>query len=188
MILAYTRRAELADLLEEVLVADEEERQPRRELIDVHASRDDFLAIGDREGQDECDFLHGVAADVGQVIAAEADRVDLRRRLGAVHDEIAQQPDGLTHRIDPLLLRDVFLQRIRLQRAGELAQIAAALLRHADEHRVDDPGGRVDRQRNGNLLEIDAVEQPVDVFDRVDGDADASDFTKGLRVVRIKAE
>ena len=54
-----------------------------------------------------------------------------------------------------------------------------------DVEREQDGGGRVDRHRRRHAIERDAVEQRGHVFDRVDRDTDAADFTGGERMIRV---
>src|SRR6266699_1767089 len=51
-------RPELGDLLEEVVVDVEEEREPRREAVDVQAARAGRLDVAEPVGQGERELLH----------------------------------------------------------------------------------------------------------------------------------
>jgi hypothetical protein len=59
------------------------------------------------------------------------------------------------------------------------------LLREHDVHREQDPRRRVDRHRDRDLLEVDAVEERFHVGERVDRDAFATDFAFAHRMVRV---
>src|SRR6185437_4781396 len=69
------RRPELGDLLEEVIMAVEEERELSREPIDIQASVDSRLHVGDAVGEGETDLLRGGRARLTDVVAADADCV-----------------------------------------------------------------------------------------------------------------
>ena len=91
-------------------------------------------------------------------------------------------------RIDIGAARDVFLQDVVLDRAGEPPQIRALLLRDGDIERQQNDRRRVDGHRRRDACSSgDAVEQRRHVFDRVDRDADAADFARRERVVGVVA-
>ena len=70
--------AELRHLLQEVGVGGEEERQPRREVVELQPCVQRRLHIGDGVGEGERHLLHSRAAGLAHVVAAYADRVPLR--------------------------------------------------------------------------------------------------------------
>ena len=72
--------AELRHLLEDVVVAVEEERQPRGEAVDLEAGVERGLHVGDAVGERERDLLDRGAALLTEVVAADRDRVPLRAR------------------------------------------------------------------------------------------------------------
>jgi hypothetical protein len=49
-------------------------------------------------------------------------------------------------------------------------------------------GRAVDRERDGDPVQVDAVERDLEVAQRVDRHADPADFALGERVVRIQAD
>ena len=75
------RGAQLGDLLEEVVVQVEEERQPRREVVDVEAALDRRLHVADAVGERERELLHRRRAGFADVVAADRHRVPARRVL-----------------------------------------------------------------------------------------------------------
>ena len=79
-------------------------------------------------------------------------------------------------RIDVGAARDVLLEDVVLDRAGERAGGDALAARDGDVERQQDDGRRVDRHRRRHAVERDAVEQLRHVLDRIDRDADAADF------------
>ena len=62
-------RTELRYLLEDVVVAVEEERQARREVVDGQSGVDRRLHVGDPVGQGDRDLLDSAAAFLAEVIA-----------------------------------------------------------------------------------------------------------------------
>ena len=69
------RGAELRDLLEDVVVAVEEEGQAGGEVVDVEPGVDRRLHVGHAVGERERDLLHRRAALLAEVVAGDRDRV-----------------------------------------------------------------------------------------------------------------
>ena len=82
------RGAELRHLLEDIVVAIEEEGQPRPEPVDLEAGVERRLHVGDAVGERERDLLHGRAALLAKVVARDRDRVPLRDVLLAVREQV----------------------------------------------------------------------------------------------------
>ncbi len=182
------RRAELGDLLEDVVVAVEEERQARRELVDVQALVDRRLHVGDAGGQREGDLLHRRAALLAEVVAGDRDRVPARHVLVAVLEQVGRQAHRRLRRIDVVAARDVLLEHVVLRRAAQLLAGHALLLADELVQQQQARGGSVDRHRRRHLLERDAVECGAHVVDRVDRDARAADLAQAARVVGVEAQ
>ena len=66
------RGAELGDLLEEVDLRVEEERQPRREVVDVQAALDGLLDVGQAVLEREGELLRRRRAGLADVVAARS--------------------------------------------------------------------------------------------------------------------
>ena len=179
--------AVLGDLLEEVDVGVEEERQPRGEGVDVDAALDRPLDVGEAVLQREGELLGGGRPGLADVVAGDRDRVPARHVLRAVLDHVGDQPHRRLDREAPLLLRDVLLEDVGLDRAGEL--VRADPLAFADHHVEGEQhrGRGVDRHRGADLVERDALEEPLHVVERVDGDALAADLAERARVVGVVA-
>ena len=90
--------------------------------------------------------------------------------------------------IDVGAARDVLLEDVVLDGAGELVDVGAVRVGDGDVEREQDAGGRVDGHRGGDVVEGDAVEEALHVFDGVDGDADLADFAEGHGVVGVVAD
>src|SRR4051794_12844600 len=180
--------AELRDLLEDVVVAVEEEGQARGEVVDREPRVERRLHVGDAVGQREADLLHGAAALLAEVVAADADRVPLRHALLAVREEVGRQPHRALGRVDEVPAGDVLLEDVVLRRAPQLLGLDALLLADDLVEAQQHAGRRVDRHRRRDLVERDLVERRAHVVDRVDGDPGAPDLAQAARVVGVQAE
>ena len=79
-------------------------------------------------------------------------------------------------REDVRAARQVLLDDVVLGRAGEQLRVDAALAGQRDVQRQQPHGRAVDRHRRVHLLDRDAVEQHVQVVERVDRHADLADL------------
>ena len=89
-------------------------------------------------------------------------------------------------REDPLLLCDVLLHDVRLQRPVERRRVDALTLRGREEERERDDGGATDRHRGRDVAERDPIEQGLEVVEGVGGDAAAADLALAPRVVGVQ--
>ncbi len=182
-----TGGAVLRDLLEEVEVRVEEEGEARRELVDVEAALDRRLDVGESVRQRERELLRRRRAGFADVVAGDRDRMEERHLARAELDHVDDEPHGRLGREDPLLLRDVLLEDVRLGGAAELVSRDALLLADADVEREHDRRGRVDRHRGRDLAERDAAEERLHVGERVDRDPFAPHLAERARVVGVVA-
>src|SRR5438552_105376 len=110
------RRAELRDLLEEVVVHVEEERHPRHEIAHIETRGNAPLHVLEPVDEREGELLDRRRARLADVVAGDRDRVPLRHlarpETERVDDEVHRRPLG--H--DPLALRDVLLEGVVLDR------------------------------------------------------------------------
>src|SRR5829696_5592488 len=180
--------AELGHLLEDVVVAVEEERQARAEVVDLEPGVDRALDVGDAVGQRERDLLDRRAALLAHVVAGDRDRVPLRHPLAAVGEQVGGQAHRRLGRVDEVPARDVLLEDVVLCRAAELLRLDALLLADELVEQQQDRRGRVDRHRRRDLVQRDALEHPAHVVDRVDGHAGAPDLAQAERVIGVAAE
>jgi hypothetical protein len=182
------RRAVLRDLLEEVVVRVEEERQALAELVRRLPGRDCRLGVGDAVRERERELLHGGRAGLADVVAGDGDRVPLRQSFGAVREQVGRQPHRGPGREDVVPARDVLLEDVVLHRAAEA--VAGHALRLGDQlvEQQQKRRRRVDRHRRRHLAERDAVQQELHVGERVDRHAGTSDFPGRTRVVRVVAQ
>ncbi len=191
--LAHRRRpdaaggTELADLLEELVVGVEEERQPRGEGVHVEAACDARLhvlhAVTQREGQ----LLRGRRTGLADVVAADGHAVPLGQMLRGVLDGVHHQLHRRLGRVDELVLGVELLEDVVLQRAAELRDVDVALPGHRDVHRPDHRGRAVDGLADRDLVDGDVGVQPVHVLDGVDGHTAAPDLAEAQGIVAVAA-
>ena len=100
----------------------EEKAEPRREIVDRQAAGQALLdivpAVGQREGQ----LLGGGGTGFADVVAADGNRVPLRRVLRAEFDQVDHQPHGRFGREHDFILRVKLLENVVLNRAAEIRQ------------------------------------------------------------------
>ena len=180
-------RAQLRDLLEEVDLRVEEEGQPRRERVDVDAALDRLLHVGEAVLERERELLRRGRAGLADVVARDRDGVPARELLGGPLDHVAQQAHGRVDREAPLLLRDVLLEDVGLDRAAQAVGGHACVLGGDDVEGEHHRGGRVDRHGDAHLADVDPLEEALHVVEHVDGDALAADLAERHRVVGVVA-
>ena len=178
--------AVLRNLLEEVDVRVEEERQARCEQIDRQARSERKLDIRKPVGQGECQFFGSGGSSLTNVITADADAVPPGHFCRCEGDGVANKSHALTWREDEFLLRLILLEDVVLQRAAEASTGRACLLRLSDEHGEDGGGRRVDGHAGGGRTEVDVGVQILHVGERVDRDPAAPDFTQRHWMVGIE--
>ena len=176
----------LGDLLEEVEVGVEEEREPRREGVDVEAAFDRALDVGEAVLEREGELLLGGRAGLSDVVAGDRDRVPAGHRGGAELDHVGDQSHRRLDREAPLLLGDVLLEDVGLDRPAEPVGADPVLLGGDDVEGQQDRGRRVDRHRDRHPVERDAGEQGLHVVDRVDRDALHADLAERAVVVGVE--
>src|SRR6266540_1216917 len=111
--------AVLCELLEEVVVRVEEERQARREVVDREAAVDSPPDVLHAVREGEGELLRRGGARLADVVPADRDRVPLRHLGRAELERVDHEPHRRLGREDPLLLRLVLLQDVVLDRAPE---------------------------------------------------------------------
>ena len=181
------RGPELGDLLEEVVVAVEEEAEPRREVVEAQAAGQRVLHVGDPVGDGEGQLLHRRRAGLADVVAGDADRVPARQLGGAPLDRVGHQLQRRGGREDVLLLGDELLEDVVLQRAGQLRARHAHLLGRGDVHGPDHGRGGVDGHGGADLADRQAVEQDLHVGQAGDGHAAGAELALRLGLVVVVA-
>ncbi len=181
----YAACAHLGDLHEEVHANAPEERQARREGIDIeagfHRAFHVFLAVGNGEGQ----LLYGRRPRFVHVIAADGNAVEARHVLAGVGDDVRHDPHAGRRRIDVGVADHELLQNVVLDGAAQLFRADAGAFGGDDVERKDRDHRAVHRHRHAHGVERDLVEQDFHVAHGVDRDARLADIADDARMVRI---
>ncbi len=177
--------AELGDLLEEVDVRVEEERQARGERVDVEPAAHERLDVGEAVGEREGELLGGGRSRLADVVAGDRDRVPLRHLVRAKLHHVADESQVRFRWEHPLLLGDVLLQDVVLQRAAQVLPGDALLFGGHQQLGEQHLRRAVDRHRHGDPVERDLIEQRHHVVGRVDGHAAVPNLTERHGVVRV---
>src|SRR5215475_14102134 len=85
----------------------------------------------------------------------------------------------------PLLLRDVLLEDVRLQGAVKRRQVGALPLGRDEIHAEDGYRWAADRHARRHASEVDATEQDIHIGGRVDRDTTVADLAERLWLVRV---
>ena len=165
----------------------EKEREARRKSIDIETTRDRCFDVREAVSEGERELLRGGRTGFTNVIARDRDRVPLRHLGRAELDHVDDDAHVRSRRKDPLFLRDVLFENIRLNRSAEQLARDALLLGGGDVLRNRDCGRPIDRHRRGDVSHIDAVKERFHVAQRVDRDAALPDFAARLRRIGVIA-
>ena len=166
----------------------EEERQARREAVDVEARIDSGLHVGDAVGQRECHLLHGRRSGLADVVTADGDGVEPRHLRRAVGEGVGGQAHAGVRREDVVAARHVLLEDVVLDGAAQLVGGHALALAHQAVEQQQHGGRRVDGHAGRDVAQRDAIEHPRHVVHRVDGHAHATHLAKRTRVVGVHAQ
>src|SRR4029453_13976738 len=104
-------RLELGDLLEEIVVDVEEERQARREAVDVETPGQRRLHVAQAAGPGEGPPLPPRPSGLTDVIAGNRDGIETRNMLRGEFDHVGDDSNRRLRRTDPFLLSDELLQK-----------------------------------------------------------------------------
>ena len=181
------RSPKLGDLHIEVHAYPEEEREPPRELVHIHAARQSrlhvLLAVGERERELKCGRRSGLV----QVVTGDGDGVESRHVPRRVRDDVGHDAHGFFGRVDICVAHHELFEDVVLDRPGKL------VLRHALLFGRDDVAGEhgEDRAVHGygdrDLAQGNVREQKLHVLDRVHGYACHSHVACHPRVVGVVA-
>ena len=181
------RGAELGDLLEEVAVAVEEERQARREVVDPQPALERRFDVRHPVGDRERQLLDRGRTRLADVVAADRHGVPAGHLARPEFDGVGDEAHRRLGREQELLLGDELLEDVVLGRPLEAVARDAGLLGGHDVHRPDRRGRAVDRHRGGDPVERQAVEQDLHVGQARDADAARPELALGLRIVAVVA-
>ena len=178
--------AVLGDLLEEVPVRIEEERDLRGELVDRHAPPpDDLLAVGHAVHEREGHLLCRVGAGVAKVRSCHRYGVEPGNLVGAELDRVGDEPERRARWPDPGAAAHVLLQDVVLDRAPQLRSVDTLLLADGDVEGEDDRCRPVDGEARADGVERDLTEEDLGVGQRVDGHSHPADLLLDVRVVGV---
>ncbi len=162
---------QLGDLHEEVHADAPEERQARREPVDVQAGADPgaqvFGPVGEGVGQLQVQRGSGLL----DVVAGDADGVELRHLLAGVGEDVGDDAHGRRRGIDVGVADHELFEDVVLDGPRELLGRDAPLLARHDVEREHGQHGAVHGHRHRHAVERDAVEELAHVVDGVDGHA-----------------
>ena len=131
----FSRGAILRDLFEKIVVRVKEEAQAGTEFIYFQAAAARPFHVLDTVVQGERELLQSGRSRLADMISADRDGVEPWRVLRTELEGIDHQPHGRRRRIDVFLLRDVFLENIVLNGAGNFLPVRALLLGDDQIHR-----------------------------------------------------
>ena len=121
------------------------------------------------------------------MIRADVRRIPPRHLLVGVRDRVADKLQRRLGREDVRAAREIFLDDVVLDGAGEARARGALLVGDGDVQRKQPSGGRVDRHGRIHAVERNAVEQRTHVTDVRDGNADLADLAARKDVVAVVA-
>ncbi len=178
---------QLGHLHEVVGAFGPEKAQPRRKFVNfqarLQARAHIFESIGQRVGQLQVSRRAGLL----HVVPTDGDAVEARHVFGRVGKNIRDDPHAEFRSVDVRIADHVFLEDIVLDRTGELIQRHALLLGRHDVESHHRQHRAVHGHRNGHLVQGNAVEQHLHVFDRIDRHAGLAHVADDARVVAVVA-
>ncbi len=180
-------RAHLGDLHEEVLPLRPEEREPRRERVDVDARLQTGAHVLETVGQGVSHLQVGRRPRLLHVVARDGDGIELRHRPRGEGEDVRNDPHRGRWRVDVRVADHVLLEDVVLNRPRELIESHALLLGRDDVEGHHRQHGAVHGHRHRDAVERDAVEQHFHVQHRVHRHAGFADIGEGARMVGVVA-
>ena len=184
-------RPHLADFGDEAQAGIDEERHTPddlAELVGRHLTRGlHRVEHGDRRRQRVGQLLHRRRASLLQMVGADVGRVPLGNLFVREDDGVLDQPQRRLGREHVGAARQVFLDDVVLNGAGELVARGALLVGEGNVERQQPRRRGVDRHRRVHLVERDTGEQRPHVAQVGDRHADLADLALGELVVAVVA-
>ena len=180
-------RTQLGHLHEEVHPDAPEERQPRRELVDVQARIQTGLDVLDAVGERVCQLQIRCGAGFLDVVAGDGDRIELRHPGAGVAEDVGDDPHRRLGRIDVGVADHELLEDVVLDGPGQLLRRHALLLGGHHVQREDRQHRTVHRHGHRHRRQVDAVEQLAHVENGIDCDTGHSDVSGDARVIGVIA-
>ena len=181
------RGAVLGDLFEEVHERAQVPADTGRKSIDRDAARQGSLDVLDGVGDRKRHLLHSGGSRLPDVIAADADGVGSRHHRRAVLEGVRHQAQRGFHREDAGAAREELLQDVVLDDRPQLRCRHALFLAGHLVQGQEEKGGRVDRERAADAVERDAVEEHLEVAQRIDRHTHPANFRPPLWMVGVVA-
>ena len=150
---------ELGHFLKEIIMYIEKERQPGRKPIDIEADGLRGLNIGDAVGQGKRDFLGRGRAGLTDVVAGDRNRIPVRHPIGAKAENIRDDPQGRTGRINIRAASDILFEQVVLNGAVDLIPANALFFRHHQVERQQNGGRGIDGHGGADLVQRNTVQQ-----------------------------
>src|SRR5712691_2121200 len=176
-------RPVLRDLLEEVDMGVEEEREAWSERVDVQAALQPELHVGEAIRERERELLRGRRPGLSDVVARDREWMPIGHMLRAELHQVTDQPQMRPRWEDPLLLRDVFLQDVGLERAVQARPIDALAFGRREEEGEGHDRRAADRHRRRDVADRYPFEELYEIVQRVGRDTAPSHFALAPRVV-----
>ena len=181
------RRPQLGDLGEDVHPDPEEERDARGEVVDAEAGAEAGAEVFEAVGEGVGELELGGGAGLLHVVAADRDGVEAGHALGAVGNDVADDPHRRAGRVDVGVADHELLEDVVLDGPAELLHGHPLLLGRHDIKRHDRQDGPVHRHGDGHLIERNPLEEPPHVLDGVDGDAGLPHVARHAHMVGVVA-
>ena len=178
---------QLGDLHEEVHPDAPEERQPRRELVDVQAGFQAGFDVVDAVGQGVGQLEIGCGTGFLDVVTGDRDGVELRHLGAGVGEDVGDDPHGGLGRIDVGVADHELFEDVVLDGPGEFLRRHALLFGGHHVQRQDRQHSPVHRHRHRHSAQVDAVEELAHVQDGVDRHPGHADVALHPRVVGVVA-
>ena len=121
------------------------------------------------------------------MVAADADAVELGHLGGGVGEDIGDDAHGLRRRIDIGVAHHVLFEDVVLDGAPQLGGRDATFLGGDDVKGEHGQDGAVHRHRDRHLIQRDAVKEALHIEHAVDGDARHADIALHARVIGVVA-
>ena len=177
----------LGDLHEVVLPDAPEERQPRRESVDVQSRVDARAEVLQPVGQRVAQLDVRRGPGLLDMVAGDTDAVELRHVPGRIGKDVTDDAHGGFGRVDVRVADHELLEDIVLDGAAEDGLIHALLLRRQDVERQDGQHRAVHRHGDGHLVQRDAREQDLHVEDGIHRHAGLAHVADDAGVVGVVA-
>ena len=187
----FDEGAHLADFGDEAEPGVDEERNPPDHLAEFllrHlAGGLHRVEHGDGGGERKRQLLHRRRTGFLQMVGADVHRIPLRQFGRGEDRHVLDQPHRRRRREHVGAAREIFLDDVVLDRAGERRARRALLVGDRDVERHQPRRGGVDGHRGVHGAERDAVEQRAHVAEMVDRHADLADLAARQHVIGVVA-